>query len=196
MSKKFLETIKVVDGIVHHIEYHQKRLNGVLSHLNTNNTHTLQNILNPPKIGFYRARVVYDKDTIKVDYYPYVKNDVKSLKLVYDNSIDYSFKYLNRSEIDMLFSQKGISDDILIVKNTLITDTSKANIALYDGKNWFTPKIPLLHGTTKNRLVAGGNLIEKDISVNELGNYSKVALMNAMIDFDIIAEENIGEIIC
>ena len=50
---------------------------------------------------------------------------------------------------------------------------------------WITSKNCLLKGTTRNRLLEEKFLIEKDISIKMLKKASKIALMNAMIDFDI-----------
>ena len=77
-------------------------------------------------------------------------------------------------------------DEIIIVKNNLICDTSKANIAIFLNKEWLTPKIPLLKGTTMQRYINNGTLKQKDITVDMLKQSSKIALLNAMIDFDII----------
>jgi 4-amino-4-deoxychorismate lyase len=77
-----------------------------------------------------------------------------------------------------------------------VTDTSIANVAFYKDGLWFTPKKPLLEGTTRARLLNAGKIIEKDIGVKELKNYSKVALMNAMIDFDIITKYNLKDMTC
>jgi len=92
--------------------------------------------------------------------------------------------------------QKEQCDDILIIKKGLVSDTSIANIAFYDGKLWFTPKAALLKGTCRTRLLLEGKIIEKEIRVEDIKKYKKIALMNAMIDFDIIASDNIEEIIC
>lgn len=196
MNKKYLETIRAVDGIVFNLEYHQNRYESVLKDIGAKSIQDLKNVLNPPNNGIYRCRVVYDDKTIKASYHKYIKRKVSSLKLIYNDNIDYSKKYENREAIDNLFLQKNDCDDILIVKNSLITDTSIANIAFYDGKNWLTPKKPLLDGTTRKRLIDNGFLAEVDIRVKDINNFYKIALMNAMIDFDIIAQENIRDIIC
>ena len=73
------------------------------------------------------------------------------------------------------------NDDILIVRRGLLTDTSIANIALFDGKDWFTPKLPLLRGTCRTALIDNGIIKEKDIRPEELSSYSFVRLFNAMI---------------
>lgn len=186
MKNEFLETIRIKDGKIFNLSYHQKRYESVLKHFHIDKIKKLQDYINPPKTGLYRCRVVYDFNDIHVTFYPYTKREVNSLKLVYDDTIDYPFKYTNRQKIDELFKQKAKCDDILIVKNSLITDTSIANIAFYKNSNWFTPKTPLLKGTTRQRLIDDGKLIPKDITVDEIHTFSKIALLNAMIDFYIV----------
>lgn len=196
VKSSFLETIKSLDGKVCNIAYHQKRYESVLNFFGITQYEDLLTHIKPPDIGLYRCRIVYTIDTLSITYHPYIKRDIKSLKLVTDNKIEYKFKSTNRDKIDMLFRLKEECDDILIVKNSFITDTSIANIALYREGKWFTPKEPLLKGTTRQRLLDAGKLIEKDIAASEIYTYERVQLLNAMIDFDIIQEENIRKIIC
>ena len=192
----FLETIKAQDGKIFHLEYHQKRYEGVLSSLGITDFKKLQLFLNPPKQGLFRCRVLYSSHSLEVTYHSYMKRSIKKLKLIYDNQLEYSQKHADRSQLDAHFAQKKEADDILIVQNNLVTDTSIANIALYDGKKWLTPKKPLLYGTTRARLLENEEIFEADIPVNELTKYTKVALLNAMIDFDIISEDKIKAIYC
>jgi len=189
---QYLETIKAVDAKLYYLSYHQKRLEKTLGNANI----LLQDVLQPPASGFYRCRVVYDDTEYRVTYHRYEKKSIQTLKLVVDDEIEYSKKYYDRSKIDMLLEKKSFCDDILIVKNSLITDTSIANIALKYKNEWITPKKPLLEGTTRARLLEKGKIFEEDISVEDLDKFKQVALMNAMIDFDIIPNENIREIIC
>jgi 4-amino-4-deoxychorismate lyase len=193
VSKKYLETIKANDGVIYHIEFHQLRLDTAL---NAKGIHNLHILLSPPSSGLYRCRVVYDKQNIQINYFSYVKRSVKSLKILIDDDIKYEHKYENREKIDSLFEKREECDDILIVKNGLITDTSIANIAFFDGVDWISPKKPLLKGTTRARLLKERKLILKDIRKDDLKAFTKAALMNAMIDFDIIAEDKIEELIC
>ena len=196
MKSEFIETIRAENGIYSHLPYHQKRYVDVLQSLGSKNIEELHSYLDAPKKGIYRCRLTYDlQKIVNVEYFEYKKREISSLKIVYDNDIDYSFKYSNREYINNLFALRENCDDILIIKNGLITDTSIANIALYDGE-WKTPKTPLLKGTTRARLLNDGKIIESNINVSELKNFTKVALLNAMIDFDIIQQENIKEIFC
>lgn len=199
MSRLFLETIRAVEGEVFNLVYHQKRYESVLKKFNIKNPKSLLEHINPPATGTYRCRLLYniskEGHTIEVTYHEYKKRDINSLKLVYDDNIEYSLKSACRDELDLLYGRRGKYDDILIVKNSLITDTTIANIAFYDSGRWVTPAQPLLKGTTRERLLMEKKIFESDIYVDDLKKFSKVALMNAMIDFDIITK-NIEEFFC
>lgn len=189
MKTSFLETIKIFDGEVYNLDYHQKRYERVLSSFGINNFLDLATFINPPSVGLYRCKISYTLDnTFDTTYYLYEKKTIQSLKVIHANSIQYGLKYEDRSAITALFEKREFSDDILIVKDGYITDTSIANIALYDGTSWVTPKTPLLKGTTRQRYLDYAKIVESDIQVEDLKKYSKIALLNAMIDFDIITD--------
>ena len=89
----------------------------------------------------------------------------------------------NGIQLDSLFTRRGEADDILIVRNGLLTDTSIANIALWDGRQWHTPTRPLLKGTRRAELLDNGILTEHDIPVEKIWTYRKIRLFNAMLHF-------------
>ncbi|MBU1217179.1 aminotransferase class IV [bacterium] len=196
MKHKFFETIKALDGQIFHLRYHQERYESVLKSLGMTEFKTLLEYLHPPHKGLYKCRVVYDENSLEVSYSEYVRRDVKKVKLVYDDSIEYAQKAINRENIDALFGLREGCDDVLIVKNSFITDTSIANVAFYKEGIWYTPRTPLLNGTTRARLLEMKKIVEADIREADLKKYTGVALLNAMIEFDIITQENAGEIIC
>ncbi len=196
MISEFLETVKSLDGVVYNLKYHQSRYESVLKSFNILEYKNLKDYINPPMHGLYRCRLVYDKSKIDVEYIKYKMRNIKTLKLVYDDDIEYDKKSTSRQNLNKLFEQKDSCDDILIVKNSLLTDTSIANVALFDGKRWFTPKNPLLEGTTRKRLLDEGKIYELEIGVDDICNFEKIALLNAMIDFDIIAGDSLKDIIC
>ena len=187
VKNSFLETIKSIDGEVSHLHYHQQRYESVLRSFGILEYKNLQDYLCPPSNGLYRCRLVYTLESIDVTYHEYKKREVDSLKIVYDEVVEYTKKATDRSHIDSLYELRDECSDILIVKNGYITDTSIANVALHKDGIWYTPTSPLLKGTTRQRLLDNGRLVEKNIRVEELKDYSQVALLNAMIDFDIIA---------
>ena len=135
-----------------------------------------------PEMSGMKCRVIYDGGGIKeISYEAYQMRPVHSLQLVYSDDIDYTYKSTDREALNRLFACRGERDDILIVRRGLLTDTSIANIALFDGKDWFTPKLPLLRGTCRTALIDSGIIKEKNIRPEELSSYSFVRLFNAMI---------------
>ncbi len=184
MSEKYFETIKCEDFEVFNLEYHKKRVSNTIG-LNFD----LGSYIYPPTNDLYRCKVIYDQNEIlDVQYYLYKKRDIKSFKIVYDDTIVYDKKYLNRGNIDKLFLQKENCDDIIIIKNGLLTDTSIANIAIYYQNRWITPKKPLLYGTTRARLIESKKIFEEDITVQMLKDVKQLALLNAMVNFDKLKE--------
>lgn len=135
-------------------------------------------------MNLYKARVVYGTQGVEaIEYAPYKMKEIHSLKVVEDNNIDYTYKSTDRSALNALVAQKDDCDEIIIVKNGLITDTSFTNLALFDGNRWLTPKHPLLQGTKRAQLLEAGIILEADLTLEDLRKAEKVSLFNAMIDF-------------
>lgn len=199
MNRTFFETIRSIKGKTYNISYHQERYESVLKIFGIKEVYEIQEFLHPPKDGIYRCRFVYDLSntphTVKVTYHIYQKRMINSLKLVYNDDIEYALKSTCRDELDKLYLLKEDCDDVIIVKNSLITDTTIANIAFFDTNRWVTPASPLLKGTTRERLLREGRIHKEDIHVDDMNKFSKIALMNAMIDFDIITK-NTKEVLC
>jgi 4-amino-4-deoxychorismate lyase len=180
-KEKYFETIKCNNQEVYNLDYHNKRIASTIG-INIQ----LQEYIYPSSNEYMKCKIVYDESGIlEISYTPYIKKPINSFKIVYDNDINYSKKTLDRKKIDNLYNQKENADEIIIVKNNLITDTSIANIAIFYENRWLTPKTPLLLGTTRKRYLDNGRLEEKEISVEMLHKANKIALLNAMIDFDI-----------
>ena len=78
---------------------------------------------------------------------------------------------------------RGVCDDAIIVQNNLVRDSTRANVAVFYEDLWLTPAHPLLAGTTRERYLKMGLLREFDITTQMLKSASKIAVMNAMIDF-------------
>ncbi len=182
---KLLETIKIDNGKACHLSYHQQRCDYSLKQCGKNTIYNLQSIIKPPQNKIFRCRIIYDDTAVDVSYHAYSQTPVSSLKLIVSD-IEYPLKFADRYELDKLYKQKGAADDVLIVKNNFLTDTTRANIALFDGDKWFTPKSPLLFGTTRQRLLKEGKIFPTQIHVNDLHKFTKIAVMNALIGFHIV----------
>ena len=196
MNREFLETIRIEDTKVFNIAYHQKRYEAALASLGVFEVKNLIDEIKPLDSGLLRCRIIYSKNSFSITFHRYIKRKIQRLKLICDDTLEYAFKYADRTAIDALYSKRGSADDVLLVQKGLITDTTVANIALFDGEKWLTPRRALLKGTTRSRLLEEEKIVEADISVDDLHNFSKCALLNAMIDFDIIASNNLEELFC
>ncbi len=133
--------------------------------------------------GIVKCRLLYNSESFAVEFEIYKPPSIKSLKLVEDNRIEYTFKYNDRTSINELLKSKEDCDDILIVKSNRVTDSSIANIVLFDGEKWFTPAHPLLQGTAREKLLHEQKIIPLDILKDDLKNFSHYKLINAMLDF-------------
>lgn len=197
---KFIETICIRNGIPRNLEYHAKRLNDTRSAFFPNSPDIDLNefIIIPSHIKIFptaKCRIDYDNEIREISFAEYFARHVNSLKLIYSDEIDYSYKYNNRKALESLYLFRDNCDDILIVKNGFITDTSIHNIAFFDGKQWFTPEMPMLCGTMRSFLSDKGIIIPKSIHVNDLKHFSKARLFNAMISWDDEMDIEIGKII-
>ena len=182
----FIETIRIKQGKACNLSYHNKRLNDTRNHFWSGcDSIELEKQLDlTPDMDGMKCRVVYDASGIQeISYTDYQMRPVHSLRLVCSDDIDYAYKSTDRDALNRLFACRGEQDDVLIVRRGLLTDTSIANIALFDGKDWFTPKSPLLKGTCRAVLIDNGIIKEKDIRQEELSSYSFVRLFNAMIEW-------------
>ena len=181
-----LETIKIEDGKVHNLSYHQARCNKSRETLfGLHDTLDLASVIEAPPKGLYRCRILYNKTIHSIEYLPYIPKEIHTLKII-SSTIEYDHKYAHREALDaLLHGQEGI-DEIIIEKEGCLTDTTIANIAFYDGTQWFTPAKPLLEGTMRAKLIDEGFLSKKEIKKGDLAHYTQVALMNAMIGFNIL----------
>lgn len=183
---QFIETIKVLNGEVLKLSLHQARLERTRKEVLGLRSHPdLSSEISVPdssKQGIHKCRVLYGRDIMKVEFLPYHKPEIRSLKLVESNNISYAYKSADRSELEALYKQRGTCDDILIVKNGWISDSYFANVVLWDGSRWVTPKEPLLKGCMRFSLLTSGMIIERAIHIDVLSRYKSIRLINAMND--------------
>ncbi len=133
-----------------------------------------------PKEGQTRLRVEYDiTGVIRVDSRPYFQSVMSTIKL-FETYLEYPYKFSDRTELESIFKHRGIAHDVLMVIDGLVADTTMANVAMFDGKEWLTPCRPLLQGTCRARMLRQGLLKEYDISENMIRNAQSVVVMNAL----------------
>lgn len=184
---RFLETIKLHEGTFYRPDLHQQRVNDTFAEYFPDSAPIdivrYLNQLAFPSQGLIKCRIVYDSQMQLVEFIEYKIRPVSSLKLIV-TTIPYSqFKSEDRKLYDEAFALRNGADDVLLVRDGFVTDTSYCNIALFDGNEWLTPRRPLLTGTQRKNLLERKILKEADIRSEELQNFTKIRLFNAMIEF-------------
>ena len=184
-----VETIKVKNGMLLNISFHNDRMiRSLYEVFGLMNEPDLEKIIKVPvfaRKGVYKCRVEYDDKTTKIEFLPYIIRPVRSLKIVIDDNISYSHKYIERVNIQRLMDRRGDCDDILIIKNGMVTDSSYANVVFRDiNGNWVTPSTYLLPGTRRANLLQRGLIKETIITYRVLNKYAEVKLINAMIGIE------------
>lgn len=187
---RFIESIRVCNGTFCSLEWHLQRMRQTVAHWQ----YPLDLSLFPEEVpeeassGVFKCRIVYDTQIREITYSPYQPRMIRSLKLVDGGTLDYAFKYEDRSALMRLTRQKGICDDILITKDGYITDTSYSNVVLENSEGLFVPHTCLLNGTRRQRLLTEGIVQERPIRTADLNQYNRLYLINALIGL----EENIS----
>jgi len=184
---QFIESIKVEDQEIFLLELHQKRVNQTFAHFGKEGSIDLAKIfknLQHDEDGLFKLRISYDLDKrVRTQMIPYAIPEIHDFQLVENNSFDYSFKFEDRKELDKM-KMKSKAEEIIIVKNNHITDTSFSNILFLKGKDWFTPSSYLLNGVQRQNLLKQKKIKETEITLQNIKQFSHFQLINAMNDFD------------
>lgn len=183
-----VETLKLKNGKLYNLSFHQTRMNGALAELFPHSAGIdLATEIKVPencREGLYKVRVLYGSTVEAIEIEPYHFRTIRSLKVVRHESIDYHLKYTDRQILQQLFAQREDCDDIIIVKNGLVSDAFAANLIFFDGQKWLTPNSPLLKGTQRQALLEQGIISEMELKESDISSFQKVGLINAMVSFD------------
>lgn len=178
----FLETVFIENGQAQHLEYHQMRINDVFEDFYTNEPilqiDQLFSSLDLPNIGKYRARIIYENQWLKTEILPCQEKNIQRLKMVELGEYDYTYKWEDRSYFSEILIQNKEVDEVIFTQNGLIKDCTIGNLAFLKDSIWFTPKQPMLNGTTRRRLIDENKIQELDIFIQDLPSYSHICLIN------------------
>lgn len=184
----FIETLKVYNGEISNLSYHQARFERTRSEMLGLKNHPAleEKIILPEfaKKGLYKCRLLYDIQEFKIEFHAHTPAQIRSLKLIRDDQVNYTYKSTDRTALTKLFRQRGKNDDILIAKNGWITDSYIANVVFWDGSRWFTPDTPLLSGCMRASLIESGIIEETGIRVKDLPRFRSLKLINALNDWN------------
>jgi len=180
-----IETIRCFHSQLENIEFHNRRMLHTQEALfDAHDFRDLRELIQIPDLlptHVYKCRVTYRRHIESIEWEIYARRQIASLQLVHDETIDYSFKYRQRHDLDRIYSQRKECDDVLIVRNGYLTDTYVCNIALLNDNNWLTPAEPLLKGTQREYLLRKGIISPAYIRAEDLNNFTQIRLFNAMM---------------
>ncbi|HOZ52474.1 MAG TPA: aminotransferase class IV [Chitinophagaceae bacterium] len=179
------ESIKVVDDQIFHFDEHYLRMQNsskALWHHQIHFPHLENEICQRTQSGLQKCKIIYNENEYRIEVQPYHKRAIERIYLVENNRIEYPYKYTNRKQLLQLLDRYEFTDEIILVQNKNLTDTTYSNIALWNGVEWHTPKKPLFKGIKRKILLEQNLIKEKIISINDIDQYSKISLINAMLD--------------
>ena len=183
-----LESIRVENGTAPLLALHQRRMDRARRvHFPKSPVIRLQAALSKldlPATGLYKLRIEYAARILLTELLPYRVRPIESLQLVDIEGFNYTHKYSDRARIHAATELAGAADDALMTQNGYLMDTSYANVALYDGRHWYTPAYPLLKGVRREKLLAENRIRPAIIRDRDLHNFECIRLMNAMLPWD------------
>ncbi|MCP9763481.1 aminotransferase class IV [Lacihabitans soyangensis] len=185
---QFFESIKLLDGKLYLLDLHSERLNRTRKAFfeNLKDIDLEKELMIPceKKEGLYKVKVVYSKYLESVVFDDYTIKEHRNIRLLEKPDIQYDFKFLDRKNLTEDFSSDADFDDIIFLKNGVLTDATYSNLTFFDGKTWFTPKSCLLAGVKRKFLLESGIITEKSIVKEDIKDFQKIAFINAMRDFE------------
>ena len=194
----FFETIRYKNGILENLSYHQIRINRTLRALDGNTSIQLDEIHIE---GDFEKDIVYKiKCLYNLEGASYIEKEIYHKKTIQTVSIhlaaqeEYQFKFTDRTWLNDALKKSG-TDEIIIVQNNIIKDGNYANLVFFNGIEWHTPKHPLLLGTHRARLIEQNKIIEKNMALSDLVNYTTLKYINAMMLWEESPEIEIREIV-
>ncbi len=184
---QFIESIKVEDEEIFLLEFHQKRVDQTFAHFGKEDSIDLAKIykhLEHDGDGLFKLRIVYDLDKkVRTQMIPYAIPEIQDFQLVENNTYDYSFKFEDRKELEKM-KMKSKAEEIIIIKNNHLTDTSYSNLVFLKGKDWYTPSTYLLNGVQRQHLLKQKKIKETEINLQNIRQFSHFQIINAMNDFN------------
>lgn len=184
---RWIETIKLIDGIPQNLPYHQQRMSETLMFRGSQKKFFLHDFLTANYCslpGIVKARIIYDVNRIiEFSFNPYQIKKINSFAIVEAAGLEYSFKSEDRQVFEKIKATAN-ADEIVITQKGLITDTSFSNLIFKKNEHWFTPNTYLLNGTKRQQLLNDKKISATEISMNNLHQFTHFKLINAMIDLD------------
>ena len=194
----FFETIRYKNGILENVSYHQTRINRTLRALGGNTPIQLDKIQllhDFEKDIVYKIKCLYNLEgAYHIEKAVYHKKTIQTVSIHQAALEEYQNKYTDRTWLNEALKKSG-TDEIIIVQNNMVKDGNYANLVFFNGTEWHTPLHPLLLGTHRARLIDENKIIEKNITLSDIANYTSLKYVNAMMLWEESPEIKIEQLV-
>jgi len=180
----FLESIGVYEGQAPLLPYHQARVDRTFAAFYPGQKpldllELWQKINFPPEK--VKWRIQYNALEQKAEICAFPERKIEYLQVVKDDTIEYAYKFTERDRLDVLYREKAEpADEILIIRNGLLTDAYYYNVVVKIGAQLLTPRKPLLAGVMRAYCLGEGLIQPADIRLEDLAEAKGVYLINAL----------------
>lgn len=180
----FLESVGVYDGRAPLLPYHQARVDRTFAGFYPGQPPLdLRRLLEETSFpaGRIKWRILYNHRTAKTELGPFPERDISRLQIMEANDLDYTYKFTERDQLDVLYQNKAdTADEILILRNGFFTDAYYYNLVFKFGDALLTPREPLLPGVMRAYYLEQGQIQLADIRLADLADAEGVYLINAL----------------
>ena len=179
------ETIAIIDGIPQNLAFHQARMDNTIEKLfQKTSVFNLEEIIQVPteyQNGLIKFRINYNQQDFNIIFSAYQRREIKNYQCIYLDKLNYTFKYTNRTIFENINIEK---DETIIIQNGKITDCRVGNLLFLKNNIWYSPKDYLLKGTQLSYLLSQNKIKLVEIKIEDLHQYEKIMMINAMNPFD------------
>lgn len=95
---------------------------------------------------------------------------------------DYHLKFSDRKRFDLLPILQN--EEVIILNNGYVSDCSIGNLLFLKQGIWYSPQHYLLKGTQLSKLLDEGKVVLAKIAKQDLHQYEKIMLINALNPFE------------
>ena len=182
---QFIETIRLENGVLHSLNYHQERVNKTfLQFFKTSSSFSLEKVISKNKLpqqGLFKLRIVYDALQQSIEFAEYIRAKFNSYKLVeIDNNFRYSFKSTDGKLFDKISQEADKNTLPILIQNKNVSDSVFSNLIFEKNGKLYSPNTPLLFGTMLSQTLLQHKINMITIKEDEIKNFDYIYPINAM----------------
>lgn len=182
---QFIESIRLENGVVHNLNYHQERVNKTFLRIfKMPANFSLEKIISEnkfPQQGLFKIRIVYDSHRQSIEFATYTRPKFHTYKLVeIEKNFTYSFKSTDRKLFDTISQETDKNTLPILIQNKNVSDSVFSNLIFEKNGKLYSPNTPLLFGTMLSQSLLQHEITMITIKEDEIKNFDYIYPINAM----------------